>query len=313
MDTTHEITRLTIEQIFTARDGDTIHHSRGGLDPWDDGEGLDDGVGWVNEASAAEAAAAAASESVPTLYHLKAIQHVKWEQVAGDNTWVRTVRPVRTEEIKETREVSGEEWFLNKVVEKKLIGSLCLPHDVWVDVIVPLAIAKKRKKMTCLVMSDKKLHSRIRRMTLARDLRFQLSRNCVRLPTADCINYGRLMVFVLNPTTFSNKFVSIEGGIDSLINNDLLKIGSLEFVWTIASSYEGLHLHAAPRIRTTYSHQLKQTYTFDDMGYDDSWYAVINEIDNSSEIKIRAQAIEQNMSFEQILHIFMKRNFNLDS
>jgi hypothetical protein len=91
--------------------------------------------------------------------------------------------------------------------------------------------------MCCLRLSDKKLHSRIWRMALARDLRFQNSRlplGRLRAPghrTSDCINYGRLMVSVLYPTTFSKDFSTI----DTLLKNDVLKIGSLEFMWTIVN------------------------------------------------------------------------------
>jgi hypothetical protein len=58
---------------------------------------------------------------------------------------------------------------------------------------------------------------------------------------------------------------------------------------------------------------LKPAYTYDERGEDNSWLAVIEEIESYSNIKIKEQAIEQGMSFTQLLHIFMKGDFNLDS
>lgn len=290
--------RLTIEQIFTIRDEDTIHHSRGGLDPWDDGEEwyIDDEEWNGNDETSG-------SPTLENQDNLRSVRGdptdlpVKWEHAAGDSTWVRKGLPV----VKETRVVSIDEIFLTNVVEERLIGAMSVPHDLWRDVIVPLAIVKKRKKMTCLVMSGKKLRYRIRRMVEDRDLRQQRSRECVRFPTSDCINYGRLMVTVLNPTTFNKDFDSIEGGIDSLVKNDLLKIGSLEFVWTVGQRYG--------RGGVNYSHRLKSSYG-DDTWNREPWDAVIDEIDSSSVVKIREQAIEQGLTLDQVLHIFMKLDFN---
>ena len=306
MASTRETTRMTIEQIFTIRDQETERRGLGpydddDMDPWDDGEG-----DWQEDWQEEEEEDSAAHLVVVAVSTVKKVRPVKWEQVAGDKNgdirWVRTGHPV----VKETHEVSGEDWFLNNVVEKGLVGAMCVPHDLWEDAIVPLAIVKRRKKMTCIVMSDKKLYSCIYKMVEARDLRFQLSRRCVRLPTSDCINYGRLMVSVLYPTTFSKDFSSIDTLL--LFKNDVLKIGSLEFIWTIVDEDE----YGGP-VDPYYTHRLKPSYTYDERGQDESWNAVIDEIDSSSKIKIREQAIEQELSFEQILHIFMKRDFNLDS
>ena len=212
MASTRETTRMTIEQTFAIRDQETERRGRfgpygdGELDPWDDGEGYWQAEDWQEEEEEEEDRDAHLVVAVPTV---EKVRPVKWEQVAGDKNgdirWVRKGLPV----AKGNRVVSGDEMFLNTVVEGRLEGSMSVPHDLWEDVIVPLVLVKKRKKMTCLVMSDKKLHSRIYRMSLARDLRFQIS-TLIGRRTAECINYGRLMVSVLYPTTFSKDFSSID-------------------------------------------------------------------------------------------------------
>ena len=276
---------LTIEQIFTFRDQET--EGRGLFGPYDD-EGEDLQEDWQED-----------WDHWQDWHHWHEDWQEDWQEEDLEDRDAHLVAVVpKPKKVRPViRKVSGEEWFLNNVVEKGLVGEKNVPHDVWRRVIVPLAISMKSKKMCCLRLSDKKLRSRIIRMVEARDLRFNLSRGCFRFPTSDCINYGRLMVSVLNPITFSKDFTSI----DKLLMNGDLKIGSLEFMWTIVNEddFEG-------PVDPYYTHRLKPSYTYDERGEDNSWLAVIEEIESYSNIKIKERAIEQGMSLRQLLHILMK-------
>ena len=124
MDSTHETPRMTIEQNFATQDQEIrlLNHLGDGDDGYDhwDGQFTYDDDNWD--------------------YDWDYGWDYGWGNHGGDDADLSDVRPV-------IREVSGEEWFLNNVVEKRLVGAKSIPHDLWVCVIVPLAISKKKKKL----------------------------------------------------------------------------------------------------------------------------------------------------------------------